>query len=241
MQNAPFSQVSVGGINVMPFSSLQHAVEHIVPSDSFVRPGFGIAINPEKVMLARADSSLRELINAATLRFADGTGVVRTLKKKGVPNARIPGCELWEALMHKAAELQLPTVIIGARPEVNSACAEKLIALGTPVKAAIDGYVQDEQVLIDALLEHRPKLVSVAMGSPKQEKLIQRLRKVYPDAFYLGVGGTYDVFTGFGKRAPKLFCDLHLEWFYRLCSQPSRIGRQLALLSYLRLHLTHKL
>lgn len=234
-------QVTVGGVEVTPFASMEAAVRHIINPDGSVVPGFGIAINPEKVMLARADSNLRDLINNATLRFADGTGVVRTLRKKGVENTRIPGCELWEALMRQAAEQQLPVVIIGAKPEVNAACAAKLRAQGTPVVAAIDGYFNDESELHDALTKHQPKIVTVAMGSPKQEKLIQRLRKVYPDAFYLGVGGTYDVFTGYGKRAPKLFCDLHLEWFYRLCSQPSRIGRQLALLSYLRLHLTQKL
>ncbi|RUO62618.1 WecB/TagA/CpsF family glycosyltransferase [Pseudidiomarina insulisalsae] len=241
MHSTSVKQVSVGGLQVTPFASMTEAVQSIIQPDGSVTSGFGIAINPEKVMLARADDDLRDLINAATLRFADGTGVVRTMRKKGVENTRIPGCELWEALMREAAKQQLPVMIIGAKPEVNNACAEKLKAMGTPVAAAIDGYFEDESQLHDALLQHRPKLVSVAMGSPKQEKLIQRLRKVYPDAFYLGVGGTYDVFTGYGKRAPKLFCDLHLEWFYRLCAQPSRIGRQLALLSYLRLHLTHKL
>lgn len=241
MKSTDSKQVSVGGLQVTAFASMQDAVEHIIHPDGTVVPGFGIAINPEKVMLARADDKLRTLINNATLRFADGTGVVRTMTQKGVPNSRIPGCELWEALMRQAATQQLPVLLIGAKPEVNAACAEKLRRMGTPVVAAIDGYYKDESELHEALATHQPKLVTVAMGSPRQEQLIERLRKVYPDAFYLGVGGTYDVFTGYGKRAPKLFCDLHLEWFYRLCSQPSRIGRQLALLSYLRLHLTQKL
>ena len=241
MRVTSVKQVTVGGLQVTPFASMDEAVRHIIKPDGNVVPGFGIAINPEKVMLARADRELRELVNNATLRFADGTGVVRTMRKKGIENTRIPGCELWERLMHQAARQDLPLVIIGAKPEVNQACAAKLRAMGVNVAAAIDGYFDNESELHDALTKHQPKIVSVAMGSPKQERLIQRLRQTYSDAFYMGVGGTYDVFTGFGKRAPKLFCDLHLEWFYRLCSQPSRIGRQLALLSYLRLHLMHKL
>lgn len=241
MESTSTNLVTVGGIQVTPFPSMAAAVAHIIQADGSVLPGFGIAINPEKVMLAHADDDLKALINDASLRFADGTGVVRTMSQKGAPTVRIPGCELWEALMQQAATQQLPVVIIGAKPEVNAACAEKLKAQGTPVAAAIDGYFKDEQQLHDALLQHRPKIVTVAMGSPRQEKLIQRLREVYPDAFYLGVGGTYDVFTGFGKRAPKLFCDLHLEWFYRLCSQPSRLGRQLNLVRYLGLHLRRQL
>ncbi len=45
-------------------------------------------------------------------------------------------------------------------------------------------------------------------------------RRLYPHALYMGVGGTYDVFTGHVHRAPKFWQDLGLEWFYRLlCSR----------------------
>jgi UDP-N-acetyl-D-mannosaminouronate:lipid I N-acetyl-D-mannosaminouronosyltransferase len=64
---------------------------------------------------------------------------------------------------------------------------------------------------------------------------------VYPHALYMGVGGTYDVFTGHVHRAPKFWQDLGLEWFYRLLLQPSRIKRQFRLLRYLRWHYSGKL
>ena len=44
-----------------------------------------------------------------------------------------------------------------------------------------------------------------------------------------GVGGTFDVIAGRVRRAPKFFRSLHLEWFYRLASNPRRIRRQTAL------------
>ena len=78
------------------------------------------------------------------------------------------------------------------------------------------------------------------MGSPRQELLIQRLRQAHPNCFYMGVGGTYDVYTGNVKRAPALWCKLNLEWAYRLALQPSRIGRQLGLLRYLWWYWTGK-
>ena len=43
------------------------------------------------------------------------------------------------------------------------------------------------------------------------------------------VGGSFDVFAGAVKRAPKLFQDAHLEWFYRLLKEPSRIGQMMVL------------
>lgn len=234
------AEVVVGGIGVTPFQSMDEAVAHVLRNGD-VQPGFGIAINPEKVIMAMRDSVLREQLNSGTLRFADGMGVVRTIRSKGVPNTRIPGVEFWHALMAGAANCGARVMVIGARPEVNAETAERLRAMGVNVVAAVDGYYKDEAELVAVLLEARPQLVSVAMGSPRQEQLIARLRAVYPDAFYQGVGGTYDVFTGRVKRAPELFCKLHLEWFYRLCAQPSRIFRQMNLVRYLWLHLRGRL
>ena len=35
--------------------------------------------------------------------------------------------------------------------------------------------------------------------------------------------------SGNVKRAPKIFCKLGLEWFYRLITQPTRIKRMMRL------------
>ena len=44
-----------------------------------------------------------------------------------------------------------------------------------------------------------------------------------------GVGGSLDVFAGVVERAPKFWSDHGLEWFYRLCKEPKRIGRMMKL------------
>mgnify|MGYP002651415829 CR=1 FL=1 len=106
-----------------------------------------------------------------------------------------------------------------------------------------DGYfaADQRQALFERIRDSGAKIVTVAMGSPRQEILMRDCRDVYPQALYMGVGGTYDVFTGHVQRAPKFWQDLGLEWFYRLVSQPSRIKRQARLLRYLRWHYTDKL
>ncbi len=71
--------------------------------------------------------------------------------------------------------------------------------------------------------------------------LMRDCRKVHPQALYMGVGGTYDVFTGHVKRAPKVWQNLGLEWLYRLLSQPSRIGRQLKLLKFVGYYYSGKM
>ena len=68
-----------------------------------------------------------------------------------------------------------------------------------------DGYFKPEQrqALFERIHASGAQIVTVAMGSPKQEIFMRDCRLVHPDALYMGVGGTYDVFTGHVKRAPK--------------------------------------
>ena len=57
-------------------------------------------------------------------------------------------------------------------------------------------------------------------------------------AVYQGLGGSFDVYTGYVKRAPKWWVSNNMEWTYRLLSQPSRIKRQIHLVRFfINLHL----
>lgn len=240
MQHPPI--VNVGGIDVMAFRDMQQLVEFIVRDDGSVFAGSAIAINPEKVMKAQEDASIRDMLNDAEIRYADGMGVVKAMQKKlGQPVQRVPGCETWEAIMYRAAAKQVPVFLIGAKPEVLAQTQAKLTSAGVQVVGCQDGYFKDEDALIAQVKASGAKIVTVAMGSPRQEKFIQKAKPQLPGCYFMGVGGTYDVFTGHVKRAPEIWCKLNLEWAYRLIDQPSRIKRQWSLVEYLWLYLRGKL
>jgi UDP-N-acetyl-D-mannosaminouronate:lipid I N-acetyl-D-mannosaminouronosyltransferase len=240
-QTAMPEQVQVGLINVAAFKNMAALLEYIVPVDKPVFAGSAIAINPEKVLSASSNPQLLHVIQAADIRYADGIGVVKAMRRRlGRHVERIPGCELWQQLMLRAAQYQVPVFIIGAKAQVLVQTRDKLLAAGTKLVGAVDGYFNDEAALIARITQTQPQIISVAMGSPRQELLIQRLREAHPNCFYMGVGGTYDVYTGNVKRAPALWCKLNLEWAYRLVLQPSRIGRQLGLMRYLWWYWTGK-
>ncbi|HCV56932.1 MAG TPA: glycosyl transferase, partial [Synechococcales bacterium UBA12195] len=46
---------------------------------------------------------------------------------------------------------------------------------------------------------------------------------------WMGVGGSFDVWSGQKKRAPQWMGALQIEWLYRLLQEPSRWRRMLAL------------
>jgi len=234
MGKAEEGSAYVAGIEVTPFQTMADAISCIIDDRGQVLKGSAIAINAEKVMTARGNSDVKATLDSATLRYADGIGVVWALKRKGVDTVRIPGCDLWEALMKRAGELDVGVFLLGGRPDVLDQTSHKLITeFGTPVVGACDGYFDNEANVIEQIKNSGARIVTIALGSPKQELFIQKCREAYPQAFYMGVGGTYDVFTGRVQRAPEVFQRMHLEWLYRLLKQPSRVGRQVNLVVFL--------
>jgi len=149
--------VNVGGLDVMPFTDMAQLVQYIVRDDGSVFAGSAIAINPEKVMKARSDAALRDMLNQAEIRYADGMGVVKVMRKKlGQPVQRVPGCETWEAIMLRAAAKQVPVFLVGAKPEVLAQTQHKLEQQGVLIAGTQDGYFKDEQLLIEQIKHQEP-------------------------------------------------------------------------------------
>lgn len=230
------------GLQLIGWRDMQHALNYLF-AEGQIRQGTLVAINAEKMLTAEDNPEVRALINAAEFKYADGISVVRSVRKK-FPQARISrvaGADLWEALMARAGKEGTPVFLVGGKPEVLAQTQAKLRAQwNVNIVGSQDGYFKPEerQALFERIHASGAKIVTVAMGSPKQEILMRDCRLIHPHALYMGVGGTYDVFTGHVKRAPKVWQKLGLEWLYRLVSQPSRITRQLRLLRYLCWHYT---
>ncbi|SQE30088.1 Putative N-acetylmannosaminyltransferase [Mannheimia haemolytica] len=175
----------------------------------------------------------------------DGISVVQSIRKK-YPNykiERIAGADLWETLMQRAGALNVPVFLVGSSADTLTKVEAKLAQWKVNIVGRQNGYfkAEQEQDVIEQIKASGAKFISVAMGTPKQELFIQQLQQQYPQALYMGVGGTYDVFAGKVKRAPKIWQNLGLEWLYRLLKQPTRWQRQLNLLKYAYYYLTNQL
>ncbi|WES68205.1 lipopolysaccharide N-acetylmannosaminouronosyltransferase [Superficieibacter sp. HKU1] len=233
------------GLKLIGWRDMQHALDYLY-ADGALRKGTLVAINAEKMLAVEDNAEVRGLIEAAEFKYADGISVVRSVRKK-YPDAqvsRVAGADLWEALMARAGAEGTPVFLLGGKPEVLAQTEAKLRGQwNVNIVGSQDGYFAPEQrqALFERIRDSGAKIVTVAMGSPKQEILMRDCRLIHPDALYMGVGGTYDVFTGHIKRAPKVWQNLGLEWLYRLLSQPSRISRQIRLLRYLGWHYTGKM
>jgi UDP-N-acetyl-D-mannosaminouronate:lipid I N-acetyl-D-mannosaminouronosyltransferase len=192
-----------------------------------------IAVNAEKIL--HSNTEIQEIINQ-NIGYPDGIGAVWALNKKGLKDVvKIPGCELWLDIVKKYAG-EKSFYLIGGKQAVIEETVLKLINEfpSITIKGFRNGYIktdQEKEKLKLELVEKKPDFIFVAMGSPKQEQLMKELMNVH-SAVYQGLGGSFDVYTGYVERAPKWWIDKNLEWAYRLVKQPSRFTRQLPLIKF---------
>ena len=220
--------VTVNGYSISAFSNKMHLVKYL---NSINYNGILIAMNAEKIL--KDDSKLRDLVNS-NLGYTDGIGAVWALKKKGIDSRKIAGAELWLEIIKQNYQSK-SFFLIGAKPEVIQLTVNKLNSefLGIQIVGYRDGYFErgDQEQIVNDLTVLKPDVVFVAMGSPKQEYFMEELLKEHP-ALYMGLGGSFDVYTGVAKRVSPIWNSLNLEWAYRLVKQPKRIFRQIHLLRF---------
>ena len=188
--------------------------------------------NPEFILAAEKDESFRKVINAADLVIPDGIGVIYSAKILGTPLAeRVPGIEFSAKMLEKLNEMGGRLFLLGAKPGVAEKAGENICAQYPNIVlcGTQDGYFKDEEDVILKVAAARPDLLFVCLGAPKQEFWIKKNGPATGAHLLCGLGGSLDVFAGTVERAPKFFCDHGLEWFYRLCKEPKRIGRMMKL------------
>ncbi len=193
-----------------------------------------IAINPEKVMKAQRDAELRDFIERAGLRIADGVGIVLASRLRGGRvRSRVTGVDLMLLLIEEAARRSWRVFLLGARPEVNEAAAEELRRRfpSLVISGRRDGYFRPEDgaKIADEIAATGADLLFVALGSPAQERFLLQWGERTGTKVRMGVGGSFDVLAGRVPRAPAAMRRAGLEWLYRLYREPWRLRRMLVL------------
>lgn len=200
------------------------------------KKGYIVAVNPEKIMQSKRDAEVKQILNEAAYAIPDGIGIIIASKmQKGRIKSRVTGVDMMENIIKMAAEHGKRVGMYGGKPGIAELAAQNLKKKYPQLNVVviIDGYQKDNNQIIQDLNLADPEILFVAMGSPRQEKWIRANIQQVNALVYQGVGGSFDVFSGTVKRAPAFFQKFGLEWFYRLVSNPKRIGRQMNLVWFL--------
>ncbi len=194
-----------------------------------------VTLNAEMTMQAQQNPALAAVIHKAELVVPDGSGIIFYFWLYGKQVRRCPGIELAEALLRSAAQANPAWTVFffGGKPGTAELAAQKWQAdfPTMQIVGVAHGYLSAEEGdrLQNTLKTLQPHIILVGLGVPRQEFWIMENRHLCPQAIWIGVGGSFDIWAGQKSRAPHWLRDNHLEWIYRLYQEPWRWRRMLAL------------
>lgn len=212
--------------------NIHYFIQHNIKRKSIM------AVNAEKIMAAQRDKSLLNCLEGASFIIPDGAGAI--IASKIIHNTklkRIPGADLMHCICKESSKYGYKIFVYGATEKANQKAVERLKELypGINIVGRSNGYINDTKMdqLVKAINNSRAQILFVALGSPKQEKWIDRYLAQLDVNICQGVGGTIDTIAGIVKRAPNFLRKLGAEWIYRLIRQPRRIRRYIPILKFI--------
>lgn len=212
-------------------------VAHVMQSLARGHGGWIATANLDHLRRLQCRGDFRDAYENTTVVVADGMPVVWASRLQGTPvPERVAGSDLINSLSAGAAAAGFRVFLLGGDPGTADSAAVRLQAehpglevVGTTCPAV--GFERDERqmhALAQQLTSSRPDIVFVALGSPKQELLIDRLRQRLPAAWWIGVGISFSFVAGDVRRAPRWLQRIGMEWAHRLMQEPRRLaGRYL--------------
>lgn len=143
-----------------------------------------------------------------------------------------PGSDLTKSMLESDWIDNFKLLVVG--PAEHEAClvgekySLKTLSCYTPPM----GFIRDElevKKCIDAIVLSEADIVFLAVGSPQQEILAERVKELInngtngKDVAMVCVGASFDFLSGKARRAPYLLQALHMEWLHRMLCNPTRL------------------
>ena len=188
--------------------------------------------NVDFLIHALKDKSLQNVLCSCDLVVPDGMPIVWASRLMGAKlKERIAGVDLIPHLAELSCRRGYGMYLLGASEESSSRAAEmlkrrfpglRIVGRYSPLVAPIEKMNHEE--ILARLERAKPDILLVAMGHPKQEQWLALNRHRLKVPLCMGVGGSLDLMAGTFSRAPVWMQTSGLEWFYRACQEPGRLG-----------------
>ena len=201
------------------------------------RHGFAVAtLNLDHIVKLGRDPAFRAAYVQQTHVVADGNPIVWLCRLAGRRVDLVPGSDLIGPVMAVAARLGVPVGFIGSTSTVLDLASARLEAAhpGLRVVAKIappmgfDPEGAEAEAVLKQLAESGARLVLLALGAPKQERLAALGRIRQPKLGFMSIGAGLDFLAGAQTRAPVWVRMIAMEWLWRMMTDPARLTRRYA-------------
>jgi N-acetylglucosaminyldiphosphoundecaprenol N-acetyl-beta-D-mannosaminyltransferase len=197
-------------------------------------PGRSVHLcNAYTLSLARHDDAYRALLNESDLNLPDGMPLIWIARRLGIPlEDRVYGPTLMLDTLDRGREAGLRHYLYGGSPEVIEALPDEIerrfpgVTLVGAESPPFRPLTADEKAeAVARMVDARPDVVWVGLGTPKQDEVVHDLRKDVP-ATMVAVGAAFDFIAGSKRQAPSWMQEHGLEWAFRLATEPRRLWRR---------------
>ena len=193
---------------------------------------FIVTPNVDFVVRADQDSHFKDVLNKADLSVCDSAIVYHTSKMVGKPlKSIITGFDAMSALLRDANSRKSGIFLLGSTAENIQSAADN-ITLAYPnvtLAGVMDGFFNVETETserVKAINDSGAEYLFIGMGSPRQESWAYQNKDQLNVKFVICVGGLFDIYSGKTKRAPALFQQVGMEWFWRMACEPRRLWKR---------------
>ncbi len=226
--------IDLHGIRLHTLSESQ-CIAHIMEQLGGGYGGTVVTPNLDHLRRCVKDLHFGALVAEADLVVADGMPLVWASRLQGTPlPERVAGSNLISSLTAAAAQHGRSVFLLGGAEGTAAGAAELLVKRNPGLKVVgtlcprvgFDKNPKQMAEIAHSLTDAMPDIVYVALGSPKQEHLIAKLRPSLPAAWWLGVGVSFSFLTGHVRRAPLWMQRGGIEWMHRLGQEPRRLFKR---------------
>lgn len=230
LSDAP-SRFDVLGVGIHALS-LSEACTRILATREQPKPGYVCLATAHGIVEAQDHPDLREIFNASFLTTPDGMPLVWLGRRAGHSGiTRVYGPDLMLAVCDAGRAVGLRHYFYGGHPGVAETLAERLQTrfpgidiVGTRTPPFRPLTKEEATAWRAEIASKHPDVIWIGLGSPKQERFMAAQAPLLPTGLQIGVGAAFDFHSGRVRQAPRWIRQIGMEWFFRLCCEPKRLG-----------------
>lgn len=182
------------------------------------------------LQMVHKDMEYRRIVNESLFSICDSSWVPVFLRRLyGVEYQQYCGSQIFEDLTDRKQYRQF---FIGTSQQILDGLRNELskkdpsvsnMTFFAPPFCKVEEF--NYPAIAEMINKDNPDIVWVALGAPKQENFMYRLQPFLRRGVMIGVGAVFNFYCGLEnapKRAPKWMIDHHMEFIYRVFSEPKK-------------------
>lgn len=191
--------------------------------------------NVDFLVNAYYNNYFKKVLNSSDICVPDGKPLIWASKFLGNPlKEKVAGSDLFFKLCDKSRLYGYKIFLLGSMDDIAFIAKNKLehrfpginIVGAYSPSYNFNNNHREINKIINMIMNAKPDILFVGVGSPKQEFFIHNYKDQYKVPISIGVGASIDFAAGVKKIPPTWMKNIGLAWLWRLFSDPKRLWKR---------------